>query len=110
MKDTQWDIGENMKRRASGQGLVSQATDVQKKPKPKTVMESRKKVSGHDFKWQDCPVCIIRGEFVSGKYILVMCGRCVMLLVPHPYAHEEEWKAITYGEGKKRKAWKVHGG
>ncbi len=110
MKDAQWDIEENMKRRASGVITSSQATDVQKRTKPKAVMESRKRVKGQDLQWQDCPVCIVRGEMTSGGYTLVMCSRCVMLSVPHPYAHEEEWKAITYGEGIRKKRWKVHGG
>jgi len=62
--------------------------------------EKRPKAPDHSLHWSECPQCHYRGEFVSARHELMLCTRCVCLLIPHPYAHTEEWQAITFGDTK----------
>ncbi len=66
-------------------------------------LEKRAKPPDGTLHWEDCPRCGWGGEYVSPKYELVMCSRCVCLLIPYPYAHADEWKEITYGEGNPKR-------
>ncbi len=62
--------------------------------------ERRKKLGARSLHWSECPRCHMHDELVPAKCSLVLCSHCVCLLVPHPYKHVEEWKAIAFAEQK----------
>jgi hypothetical protein len=64
------------------------------------------KLKSAKLHFEECPNCHFRGELCAKGCKLILCSYCVCKLVPHPYMHNDEWKAILFAErrweGRKR--------